>query len=49
MADWKRITPADLGMLPAGCQQRIPESYLDDFKHMNVIWWAFRDKFGSRN
>ncbi len=37
MHDWKRITAADLEMLPVGYQQRIPESYLDDFKHMNVI------------
>jgi len=37
MGDWKRTTPADLEMLPVDYQQRIPESYLDDFKHMNVI------------
>jgi hypothetical protein len=35
--DWKRITMADLEMLPVGYRQRIPESYLDDFMHMNVI------------
>ena len=37
MQDWKKITMADLAALPVGYQQRIPESYLDDFKHMNVI------------
>jgi hypothetical protein len=37
MSDWKKITPADLAMLPAGYQQRIPERYFDDFKDMNVI------------
>jgi hypothetical protein len=42
MSDWKTITIADLEMLPVGYQQRIPESYLDDFKHMNVINWAFQ-------
>ena len=30
-------------MLPAGYQQRIPESYLDEWKHMNVINWEFQD------
>ncbi len=40
MSDWKKITPADLAMLPAGYQQRIPEDYLDDFKHMNVMWYT---------
>jgi hypothetical protein len=42
MSDWKKITLADLEMLPAAYQQRIPESYLDDFEHVNVINWAFQ-------
>jgi hypothetical protein len=46
MSDWKKITIADLAMLPIGYQQRIPESYLDDIKHMNVINWAFQDIIG---
>jgi len=29
----------DLALLHAGYQQRIPESYLDDFKPMNVMWF----------
>ena len=37
MGDWKKITMADLESLSVGYRQRIPESYLDDFKHMNVI------------
>jgi hypothetical protein len=42
MSDWKKITLDDLAMLPVGYQTSIPESYLDDFKHMNVMWWAFQ-------
>jgi hypothetical protein len=37
MADWKRITLADLESLPIGYQKQIPTDYLDEFRHMNVI------------
>jgi acyl-CoA thioester hydrolase len=40
MSDWKKITPADLESLPVGYQMQIPESYLDEFKHMNVMWYT---------
>ena len=40
MSDWKKITPADLEMLPVGHRQRIPEDYLDEYKHMNVMWYT---------
>jgi hypothetical protein len=43
MSDWKKITVADVEMLPVNYQQRITESYLDDYKHMNVINWEFQD------
>jgi hypothetical protein len=39
MSDWKKITVADVEMLRVNYQQRITESYLDDYKHMNVMWW----------
>ena len=37
MSDWKKITVTDAEMLRVNYQQRITESYLDDYKHMNVI------------
>jgi hypothetical protein len=37
MSDWKKITQADLDMLPVGHRQKIPEDYLDANNHMNVI------------
>jgi hypothetical protein len=37
MSDWKKITVADVEMLSVNYRQRITESYLDDYKHMNVI------------
>ena len=40
MSDWKKITVADVEMLPVNYQQRITESYLDDYKHMNVMWYT---------
>ncbi len=40
MSDWKKITLADLEMLPVGYRKTIPESYLDEFKHMNVMWYT---------
>jgi acyl-CoA thioester hydrolase len=40
MHDWKRITLADLEMLPIGHRQKIPEDYLDAFSHMNVMWYT---------
>ncbi|HEV3299286.1 MAG TPA: hypothetical protein VG055_06585 [Planctomycetaceae bacterium] len=40
MSDWKKITPADLEMLPVGHRQKIPEDYLDANNHMNVMWYA---------
>jgi len=42
--NWKKITLTDLESLPVGYQQRISESYLDDFKHMNVMLWTFTHK-----
>ena len=39
MSDWKKITLADAEMLRVNYQQRITESYLDDYKHMNVMLW----------
>ena len=41
MSDWKKITLADLEMLPVGHRQKIPEDYLDANNHMNVILRAF--------
>jgi hypothetical protein len=41
MSDWKKITVADVEMLRVNYQQRITESYLDDYKHMNVIMFCF--------
>jgi hypothetical protein len=38
MSDWKKITLADLEMLPVGHRQKIPEDYLDANNHMNVMW-----------
>jgi acyl-CoA thioester hydrolase len=38
--DWKRITLADLEMLPVGHRQRISEDYLDANQHMNVMWYT---------
>jgi acyl-CoA thioester hydrolase len=40
VSDWKKITVADVEMLSVNYQQRITESYLDDFKHMNVMWYT---------
>ena len=40
MSDWKKITVADVEMLSVNYQQRITESYLDDYKHMNVMWYT---------
>jgi|HubBroStandDraft_6_1064221.scaffolds.fasta_scaffold178080_3 acyl-CoA thioester hydrolase len=40
MSDWKKITVADVEMLRVNYQQRITESYLDDYKHMNVMWYT---------
>lgn len=40
MQDWKRITMADLAMLPVGFQATIPESYNDENLHMNVMWFT---------
>ncbi len=46
MSDWKKITLADLEMLPVGYQKTIPESYLDEFKHMNVMWYTHLFSYG---
>jgi acyl-CoA thioester hydrolase len=40
MSDWKKITLADLEMLPVGHRQKIPEDYLDANNHMNVMWYT---------
>jgi acyl-CoA thioester hydrolase len=40
VSDWKKITVADVEMLPVNYQQRITESYLDDYRHMNVMWYT---------
>jgi hypothetical protein len=42
MSDWKKITQADLDMLPVGHRQKIPENYLDANNHMNVMWYPER-------
>lgn len=40
MDDWKKITLADLESLPIGYQKQIPTDYLDEFRHMNVMWYT---------
>jgi acyl-CoA thioester hydrolase len=33
-------TAADLDLLPVHCRAAIPESYLDEMGHMNVMWYT---------
>jgi len=40
MSDWKKITLTDLEMLPIGYRTQITESYLDEYRHMNVMWYT---------
>jgi acyl-CoA thioester hydrolase len=40
MSDWKKITQADIEMLPIGYRQKISEDYLDLYGHMNVMWYT---------
>jgi acyl-CoA thioester hydrolase len=40
MADWKRITMADLAALPIGYRTQIKEDFLDAYAHMNVMWYT---------
>jgi acyl-CoA thioester hydrolase len=40
MPDSKRLTPANLEKLPVTHECAIPESYLDDMGHVNVMWYT---------
>jgi acyl-CoA thioester hydrolase len=40
MSDWKKITMADLEMLPLGHRETISEDYLDANNHLNVMWYT---------
>jgi hypothetical protein len=39
VSDWKKITPADLELLPVGYRKAEPTEWLDGNNHTNVMWF----------
>jgi acyl-CoA thioester hydrolase len=46
MSDWKKITPADVELLPVGYRKVVPPEWLDGNNHMNVMWYTHLFSYG---